>query len=83
MTQARARARLRWQCRRGMRELDVLLSHWLERHYDAADEQRKAAFERLLELSDPELAAYLLRGVSADDPLIDRVITDIRSHAPA
>lgn len=54
-------SRLRWQCRRGMRELDELLLGYLEQRYAGADDQQKAAFERLLELSDPELMGYLLQ----------------------
>jgi antitoxin CptB len=48
--------RLRWRCRRGMRELDVLLVGYLERHYREADDAERAAFEGLLELPDPTLA---------------------------
>lgn len=48
--------RLRWRCRRGMRELDVLLVGYLDRHYRGADDLERAAFESLLELPDPTLA---------------------------
>ena len=44
-----------------MRELDELLLKYLEHHYDSADDAEKAAFRTLLELSDPELMAYLLK----------------------
>lgn len=53
--------KLRWQCRRGMRELDDLLLAWLNDRYDSADETQKQAFEALLALPDPEIAAYLLK----------------------
>jgi len=52
--------RLRWRCRRGMKELDVLLERFLDRHYCGASAEQQAAFARLIELPDPELAAYLL-----------------------
>lgn len=54
------RSRLKWQCRRGMRELDELLLDYLDHRFDLASEEEKAAFRALLELSDPELMAYLL-----------------------
>lgn len=73
-----APGRLRWQCRRGMRELDVLLSRWLERHFDAASDAQKQAFRELLSLQDPELAAYLLQGVPAADPELARLVARIR-----
>jgi len=53
--------RLRWRCRRGMRELDVLLERYLGERWPAAPAGRRAAFRALLELPDPELAALCLR----------------------
>ena len=44
-----------------MRELDELLLDYLDHSYDAASEDEKAAFRALLDLSDPELMAYLLK----------------------
>jgi antitoxin CptB len=54
-------SQLRWQCRRGMRELDELLSRYLETAYNGASAGEKAAFRSLLELPDPDLASYLLQ----------------------
>lgn len=71
-------ARLRWQCRRGMRELDVLLCCYLDEHYSDASDDDKAAFKRLLELSDPELVDYILKGERAADPGIDRILQQLR-----
>jgi antitoxin CptB len=53
------RSRLGWRCRRGRREWDLLLSAWLNRHYEAATAAQRARFERILELSDPALEGYL------------------------
>ena len=72
-------ARLRWQCRRGMREMDELLLGFYERHYAGAPESEKAAFRRLLELPDPELIGYLLGGIDAADPELGNVVQRIRS----
>jgi succinate dehydrogenase flavin-adding protein (antitoxin of CptAB toxin-antitoxin module) len=44
-----------------MKELDQLLTSYLEGDYEAAPAQDKAAFHALLELSDPELVGYLLQ----------------------
>ena len=59
---SRGDARLRWQCRRGMRELDELLKDYFEHSYGASSEAEKAAFCELLTLPDPELARYLVTG---------------------
>ena len=70
-------SRLRWQCRRGMRELDELLLRYLERHYAAADPREKAGFHAVLELPDPELNAYLLQRQTPASESIARVIKRI------
>ncbi len=49
-----------WHCRRGMKELDVLLGRYARERYAAAPPARQAAFEALLELPDPQIADYLL-----------------------
>ena len=51
--------RLRWRCRRGMRELDQLLGWYLERRWPRADDATKAAFSTLLDQQDPELWNWL------------------------
>ena len=53
-------ARLRWQCRRGTKELDLLLQRYLETGYLVADDEEKALFVELLELEDDELLAVLM-----------------------
>lgn len=74
-------SRLRWRCRRGMRELDVVLTAWMDRHFAMASSAEREAFTGLLELDDPELAALLLGGARHDDPESDRVVQAIRSAA--
>jgi antitoxin CptB len=59
-------SRLRWQCRRGMRELDELLTGYLERDYPTASEAQKSVCREFLELPDPVLAGYLLQREPAD-----------------
>ncbi|MFQ3334366.1 MAG: antitoxin CptB, partial [Woeseiaceae bacterium] len=41
-------SKLRWQCRRGMRELDELLVSYLNEYYDESSENEKSAFHELL-----------------------------------
>jgi antitoxin CptB len=71
-------SRLKWQCRRGMRELDELLLRYLENDYESDSEADKAAFRAVLELADPELNAYLLqRQVPSSESIagaIDRIL---------
>jgi antitoxin CptB len=75
-------ARLRWRCRRGMRELDVLLSRYLELDYPGASVAERDAFERILELQDPEIFGYLLGGVLPAEALQRHVVARIRRTDP-
>ena len=60
--------KLEWRCRRGMKELDLLLLRYLrERHPQAASAER-AAFVEFLELPDPDIARYLIGGDVPADP---------------
>jgi antitoxin CptB len=52
--------RLLWRCRRGMKELDILLERFARAHLPVASAQQRQTFERLLELPDPLLVDYLL-----------------------
>ncbi|MFI3187308.1 MAG: succinate dehydrogenase assembly factor 2 [Methylococcaceae bacterium] len=52
--------RLKWQCRRGTKELDLLLNRYLETGYLLADQQEQALFEELLALEDDQLSGVLI-----------------------
>lgn len=71
---------LRWRCRRGMQELDILLSRWLDRGWSSADAGRRAAFLRLLEETDPQIADWLLSGQRPDDQPLAGLLDDIVSR---
>lgn len=47
--------RLRWHCRRGMLELDLVLARFLEENYAGLTARQRQEFETLLELEDHEL----------------------------
>jgi antitoxin CptB len=47
--------RVRWRCRRGLLELDLLLKGFLERSYDRLGPEERAAFVELLEQPDNDL----------------------------
>ncbi len=48
--------RLRWRCRRGVKELDDVLLRYLVECYPGASEAEKREFEGLLALDNAELA---------------------------
>ena len=47
--------RLRWQCRRGLLELDVVLERFLEKHGDRLKGDRLSSFQTLLTFADKDL----------------------------
>ena len=49
--------RLRWRCRRGLLELDLILGGFLDNGYRGLTARERLAFERLLSLPDHELLA--------------------------
>jgi antitoxin CptB len=53
-------SKLRWQCRRGMKELDLLLENYLHQQYQGAPPAERRAFVSLLNLPDPVLLAYVM-----------------------
>ena len=76
------RKRLKWRCRRGMRELDVLLGRYLAEVWPAASEAQQRAFAALLEWPDPELAALLFGRPGTADPELAAIVaacTGLRS----
>lgn len=58
--------RLRWRCRRGLLELDLLFERFLARDYDRLSQREKDCFARLLETDDNTLLGYI-NGVSTPD----------------
>lgn len=47
--------RIRWRCRRGLLELDIMLGRFVEAHYAQLDDAGRQAFEKLLDMPDNPL----------------------------
>lgn len=73
--------RLRWACRRGMLELDVLLGNFLTEVYILLTEQEKSLFERLLAENDQNLFMWLTGKEICHDSELAAMIGRIRQHA--
>jgi antitoxin CptB len=78
-TRDRARERIRWHCRRGMLELDLVLGRFLEHHFDALDAPGVDAFTSLLERTDPELLDLVMGHAQAHAGNESRVLALIRN----
>jgi antitoxin CptB len=75
-------ARLRWRCRRGMLENDLLLTRFLDRRGAALSEADVAALDRLLDLPDGELWDVLCGRTSAAPELQPLVLELSTTPAP-
>ena len=74
--------RLRWRCRRGMRELDQLLTRWLDREWQSASETERGVFLRLLDCEDDRLWRWFLGHEVAPDAALDALVQRLRSLPP-
>ncbi len=81
ITEQQNLSRLRWQCRRGMLELDELLDGFLNKSYGNLSAQQKQIFEEVLKLSDQLLFDYLLDQSKPSDMDVADVIQQIRTSA--
>lgn len=70
--------KLRWQCRRGLKELDVVLTRWLDRRFSEASVQDRQNFERLLQVEDDRLWDWVLGRTTPEDPLLHAFIERLR-----
>jgi len=72
-------AKLRWQCRRGTLELDILLTRYLNAGYLRATDEEKALFVELLAFEDDELLELLLTGTINPPQKMQSIIDSIRN----
>jgi antitoxin CptB len=67
MTESELKRRYRWQCRRGLLEVDVVLNDYMERVFDDESEQHQLLFGRLLAAQDADLFEWFTRRSAPDD----------------
>ncbi len=71
--------RLRWQCRRGMLEVDLLLNRFLQTGYAQLTDEDKRRFVSLLEYPDQVLLAWLMGRERPVDGGVAHVVDRIRN----
>ena len=78
-------ARLRWRCRRGTREMDLLLLRFLEQDYPRLNSREQSLFGSLLDEADPDIYAWITGQAQPANPdylpLIGK-ISPIPHHPP-
>ena len=72
-------ARMRWKCRRGMLELDLLLRDFLDSGYPGLDAAGQQLFDRILDYPDAVLLEWLLGRIRPTDKDVAQLVDKIRS----
>jgi len=71
--------RLRWQCRRGAKELDAVLCLYLDESYPLAGSAEQSLFVQLLALEDDQLLAYFFANGEPNTEGFKQLVGKIRS----
>lgn len=71
---------LRWQCRRGMLELDLLFNDFLDESYVLLSIEEKNQFESLLDYPDQTLFDLLMGKMLSSDKNINNLILKINKN---
>lgn len=74
-------ARMRWKCRRGMLELDLLLRDFLGSGYQDLDEAGQRLFDRILDYPDAVLLEWMMGRIRPTDTDVAQLVDKIRSAA--
>lgn len=75
------KAKITWQCRRGMLELDLILNPFIKNELDQLNDSQLNAFETLLEEIDPVLYSWLMGSTDPDTRELLSIVEHIRRHA--
>ncbi|MFS8137865.1 MAG: succinate dehydrogenase assembly factor 2 [Thermomonas sp.] len=71
--------KLRWRCRRGMRELDQLFERWLDGAWRQSPTAQREVFLRLLDSEDDRLWRWFLGHEAPADVEIAALVNQIRA----
>jgi antitoxin CptB len=69
---------LKWRCRRGMLELDILLNSYLDKNYSTMSPQQGDVFSEVLDYPDQVLFDLLLGNMQSSDASVNVMISEIR-----
>lgn len=78
MYSAEEKARIKWACRRGMLELDVVVMPFYEECFNELTEKEQQDFASLLECDDPDLFAWIMGHGRSDNlthaAMVDKIV---------
>ena len=71
--------RVRWHCRRGLLELDLILARFMDRHYEGLDGEARALFQELLQQPDNDLLDWALGRSAPAGTRYQRIVELLRA----
>lgn len=78
-----SRAKLQWQCRRGMRELDLILGSFVERCFEGLSSEERDSLQSLLEQPDQAILAWVMGRETHPDPGVARLVDKVARNSRA
>jgi antitoxin CptB len=75
-------SRIRWRCRRGMLENDLVLARFLDARGGALSEREIAMLDALLELPDNTLWELVAGLAEPEDPAVAPLVAELRRTSP-
>ena len=83
---SREKSLILWRCRRGTKEMDLLLQHFVAEHYDHLTPAEQTAFRCLLDQADPDIMDWVTGKAEPPTAVIKHLIDIMRTislHLPA
>ena len=77
LLEAVPQSRLKWHCRRGMLELDLLLNAFLDNAYPDLSDDEKTHFKLMLDYPDQTLFDLLMGNMKSSDSSVHHLIQKI------
>ena len=75
-------SRLRWRCRRGIKEMDLILQGFLGQNYPTLSAQQKSLFDQILDETDLDILDWILGRSQPDNAEYEELIQLFRQLKP-
>lgn len=79
LAQVRDMNRVRWLCRRGMKELDIIMNRYRENIYVTLPEQEQQYFKDFLALDDPDIYSWVMGRTSPESEHYATIVHQLRN----
>ena len=74
------KSKIKWRCRRGMLELDLILGEFVDKHLEQLTDEQIERFELLLQSNDPDIYAWLMGYAEPVNKELGEIVEFIRAQ---